>query len=121
MARYMEMLKAQNRQALEPKQSAQQPNPNVRPLLSHETKIPLVHSCHEERVKEATDKSNEASEHSFANLRGKRNETYQSDQDTCRDLDKIIKELREMKKIHSDLHLDKKNDHNPYPSKSKKK
>ena len=42
-----------------------------------------------------------------------RSETCQFDQDTRRDLDKVIKKLKEMKKIKKDQYLDQEDDNNP--------
>ena len=73
----------------------------------------LEHSWHEEQPDARMDISDEVSEDSSVQLRKKRYEASQFDQDTRRDLNKVIKKLKEMKKIWKDQHLDQKDDSNP--------
>ena len=64
------------------------------------------HSWHKERSNEKTDKSDKVSKHSSVRLKMRSNGMNPPDQNTRCDLDRVIEELKEMKKIHKDQQSD---------------
>ena len=99
MARYVDMMNAQNQQALASEQHPLQPNMNVCQPCSQKIKDRSKNSWHEEQSNEETKKSDEVKEHSFVHLIKRRNEMNQPNQNTWHDLDRVIEELKAMKKI----------------------
>ena len=88
------------------KQLPQRPNVNIVQSDSLKTKDESIHSQQQAHSYEENDKSNKGNEPSSTWSRRKKPETSQVDQDTKRDLEKIMRELQELKRVWKDLDPD---------------